>query len=40
MKLQELTLCKLKLKKCSIGMPLYQEEYHMDCQQSLNAHIA
>jgi hypothetical protein len=34
------------LKKCilsfilSIGMPLYQEGYHMDCQQSLNAHIA
>jgi hypothetical protein len=21
----------------SIGMPLYQEGYHMDCQQSLNA---
>jgi hypothetical protein len=20
----------------SIGMPLYQEGYHMDCQQSLN----
>jgi hypothetical protein len=46
MKWQESTLCKLKLKKCiicfilSIGMSLYQEEYHMDCQQSLNAHIA
>jgi hypothetical protein len=24
----------------SIGMPLYQERYHIDCQQSLNAHIA
>jgi hypothetical protein len=22
------------------GLPLYQEGYHMDCQQSLNAHIA
>jgi hypothetical protein len=21
-------------------LPLYQEGYHMDCQQSLNAHIA
>jgi hypothetical protein len=45
MKWQESTLCKLKLKKCisyfilSIGMPLCQEGYHMDCQQSLNAHI-
>jgi hypothetical protein len=31
------------LKKCifylilSVGMPLCQEGYHMDCQQSLNA---
>jgi hypothetical protein len=24
----------------SIGMSLYQEGYPMDCQQSLNAHIA
>jgi hypothetical protein len=24
----------------SIGVPLYQEGYHMDCQQSLNAPIA
>jgi hypothetical protein len=46
MKWQESALCKLKLKKCilcfilSIGMSLYQEGYHMDCQQSLNAHIA
>jgi hypothetical protein len=24
----------------SIGMPLNQEGYHMDCQQSLNALIA
>jgi hypothetical protein len=46
MKWQESTLCKLKLKKyilyfiLSIGMPLYQEGYHIDCQQSLNAHIA
>jgi hypothetical protein len=24
----------------SIGMLLYQEGYHMDYQQSLNAHIA
>jgi hypothetical protein len=36
-----ITLCKLKLKKCilylilSIGMPLYQEECYIDCQQSL-----
>ncbi len=43
MKWQESTLCKLKLKKSilylilSIGMLLYQEVYHMDCQQSLNA---
>jgi riboflavin transporter FmnP len=21
-------------------LPLYQERYHIDCQQSLNAHIA
>jgi hypothetical protein len=21
----------------SVGLPLYQEGYHMDCQQSLNA---
>jgi hypothetical protein len=40
---QEPTLCMLKLKKSilylilSIGMPLYQEGYHMDFQQSLNA---
>jgi hypothetical protein len=46
MKWQELTLYKLKLKKyilcfiLNIGMSLYQEGYHMDCQQSLNAHIA
>jgi hypothetical protein len=46
MKWQESTLYKLKLKKCilcfilSIEMPLYQEGYHMDCQQILNAHIA
>jgi hypothetical protein len=46
MKWQESTLCKLKLKKyilyfiLSIGMSLYQEGYHMDCQQSLNTHIA
>jgi hypothetical protein len=43
MKFQESVLCKLKLKKSilylimSIGMPLYQEGYHMDYQQSLNA---
>jgi hypothetical protein len=42
MKWQESTLCKRKLKKSilyvilSIGMLLYQEGYHMDCQQSLN----
>jgi hypothetical protein len=46
MKWQESILWKLKLKKCisyfilSIGMLLYQEGYHMDCQQSLNTHIA
>jgi hypothetical protein len=38
MKWQESILYKLKLKKCilcfilSIGMTLYQEGYHMDCQ--------
>jgi hypothetical protein len=43
MKWLESTLCNLKLKKSilylilSIGMSLYQEGYHMDCQQSLNA---
>jgi hypothetical protein len=43
MKWQESMLCKLKLKNCvlylilSIGMLLYQEGHHMDCQQSLNA---
>jgi hypothetical protein len=43
MKWQESTLCKLKLKKSnlylilSIRMTLYQEEYHMNCQQSFNA---
>jgi hypothetical protein len=42
MKWQESTLCKLKLKKCilylilSIGISLYQEGYHIDCQQNLN----
>jgi hypothetical protein len=42
MKWQQLTLCKLKLKKyilffiLSVGMLLYQEGYHMDCQQILN----
>jgi hypothetical protein len=46
MKWQKSILCKLKLKKyilcfiLSIGMLLYQEGYHMDCQQSLNAYIA
>jgi CRP-like cAMP-binding protein len=36
-------LCNLKLNKSilylilSIGMSLYQEGYHIDCQQSLNA---
>jgi hypothetical protein len=40
---QESILCKLELKKyilyliLSVGLPLYQEGYHMDCQQSLNA---
>jgi hypothetical protein len=24
----------------SIGMPLYEEGYHMHCQQSLNARVA
>jgi hypothetical protein len=43
MKWQESTLCKLKLRKVfyifilSIGMSLYQEGYHIDCQQGLNA---
>jgi hypothetical protein len=43
MKWQESTLCKLKLKKSilylilSIEMLLYQEGFHMDFQQSLNA---
>jgi hypothetical protein len=45
MKWQESTLYNLKLKKyilcfiLNIGMSLYQEGYHMDCQQILNAHI-
>jgi hypothetical protein len=45
MKWQESTLYNLKLKKyilcfiLNIGMSLYQEVYHMDCQQILNAHI-
>jgi hypothetical protein len=36
-----ITLCKLKLEKCilylilSIGMPLHQERYYIDCQQNL-----
>jgi hypothetical protein len=43
MKWQESTVCKFKLKKSilylilSIGMLLYQEGHHMDCQKSLNA---
>jgi hypothetical protein len=43
MKWKESILCKLKLKKyilyliLSVGMPLYQEGYHMNYQQSLNA---
>jgi hypothetical protein len=46
MKCQELILCKLKLKKyflyfiLGIEMSLYQEGYHMDCQQNLNTHTA
>jgi hypothetical protein len=42
-KWQQSTLCKVKLKKCilylilSVGMSLYQERYHIDCQQGLNA---
>jgi hypothetical protein len=43
MKWWESILCKLKLQKCilylilSICMSLYQEGYHIDCQQSLSA---
>jgi hypothetical protein len=43
MKWQQSALCKLKLKKyilyliLSVGTLLHQEEYHMDCQQSINA---
>jgi hypothetical protein len=45
MKWQESILYKLKLKKyilcfiLSVEMSLYQEGYHLDYQQSLNAHI-
>jgi hypothetical protein len=43
-KVATITLCKLKLKKCtiylilSIGMPLYQEGCYIDCQQSFMLH--
>jgi hypothetical protein len=46
MKWQDSILCKLKLKKLffilnlKYRLPLYQEGYHMNYQQSLNAHIA
>jgi hypothetical protein len=45
MKWQDLILMQAQVEgvyfifNLEYGLPLYQEGYHMDCQQSLNAHI-